>query len=237
MPTDDNIVQAPVFAVSRLRTSTDGRGITTLVAFMGCPLKCRYCLNDVCHEPIYGDDGKLLHKNVMMLTPQKLYDMVKLDNIYFQVTGGGICFGGGEPTLYSGFIEEFRNICGKKWQITLETSLACSFSTIKRLSNVVDHWIVDVKSLEPSIYKQYTGKRSAVMQHLKSLKNNVKPEQVTVKLPVIAGFNDERDLESDKETIRRYFGFTDIVMTRYIIPYKFNQSKNNETRKRKMRNT
>ena len=100
--------------------NTDGSGITTLVAFMGCPLKCRYCLNPKCHEPIKeGDD-------IMMVTPQGLYDLVKIDNIYFQTTGGGVCFGGGEPTMYANFIKEFRQVCGDKWKITLETSLACS---------------------------------------------------------------------------------------------------------------
>ena len=28
-------------------------GITTLVDFMRCPLKCRYCLNYKCHAPLY----------------------------------------------------------------------------------------------------------------------------------------------------------------------------------------
>ena len=42
-----------------------------------------------------------------MLTPQRLYDLVKIDNIYFQTTGGGICFGGGEPTMYANFIKAF----------------------------------------------------------------------------------------------------------------------------------
>ena len=72
---------------------------------MGCPLKCRYCLNPKCHESIKeGDD-------IMMVTPQGLYDLVKIDNIYFQTTGGGVCFGGGEPTMYANFIKEFRQVC------------------------------------------------------------------------------------------------------------------------------
>ena len=44
---------APIFGISRLRMGTDGKGITTLVTFMGCPLKCKYCLNPKCHESIY----------------------------------------------------------------------------------------------------------------------------------------------------------------------------------------
>ena len=69
---------------------TDGKGITTLVAFMGCPLNCKYCLNPQCHEPVYGTDGTTLRKNIMMLAPQDLYELVKVDDLYFQATGGGI---------------------------------------------------------------------------------------------------------------------------------------------------
>lgn len=35
----------PVIGVSRHRLGTDGNGVTTLVAFHGCNLRCKYCLN------------------------------------------------------------------------------------------------------------------------------------------------------------------------------------------------
>ena len=74
-----NNIKAPIFAISRLRFATDGPGITTLVTFMGCPLKCKYCINKMCHKPIYEEDKKAVSKGVMMLTPQELYEKVKLD--------------------------------------------------------------------------------------------------------------------------------------------------------------
>ena len=203
--------KAPIFAVSRLRMNTDGSGITTLVAFMGCPLKCRCCLNPKCHEPIKeGDD-------IMMLTPQRLYDLVKIDNIYFQTTGGGICFGGGEPTMYANFIKAFRQVCGDKWKITLETSLACSADDLEMLADVVDHWIVDVKSMDSAIYEMYTGRPSGVSQNLSRLQKLVPNEKVTIKVPAIPDFNEDRDLDADRELISQQFGFTDVVKTTYKV--------------------
>lgn len=55
-------MERPIFGISRHRMGIDGNGVTTLVAFMGCPLKCRYCLNDQCHAPIYENDGRSLQK-------------------------------------------------------------------------------------------------------------------------------------------------------------------------------
>ena len=189
---------------------TDGSGITTLVTFMGCPLKCKYCLNKKCHEPIYEADGKTLRNGIMLLTPQELYDLVKVDNIYFQSTGGGICFGGGEPTLYKDFIVEFKKICGENWKITLETSLRCSYNTIQDLSPVVDHWIIDIKSMNPFIYEEYTGVMSGVLQHLSSIQKLVSQEKITVKVPHIPGFNDDEDLDSDIDEIKSRYGFENI---------------------------
>lgn len=210
-------MKAPIFAISRLRMGTDGSGITTLVTFMGCPLKCKYCLNKKCHEPIYEADGKTLRNGIMLLTPQELYDLVKVDNIYFQSTGGGICFGGGEPTLYKDFIVEFKKICGDKWKITVETSLRCSYNTIKDLSPVVDHWIVDIKSMNPFIYEEYTGVMSGILQHLSSIQKLVPQEKITVKVPHIPGFNDDEDLDSDIDEIKRRYGFENTVRTNYKI--------------------
>ena len=35
----------PIIGISRHRLGVDGNGVTTLVAFHGCNLQCKYCLN------------------------------------------------------------------------------------------------------------------------------------------------------------------------------------------------
>jgi pyruvate formate lyase activating enzyme len=34
-----------IYKIDRRRIGTDGKGITDLVAMVGCPLKCKYCIN------------------------------------------------------------------------------------------------------------------------------------------------------------------------------------------------
>lgn len=212
----ETIIKAPIFAIDRLRMGTDGHGVTTLVCFMGCPLNCAYCLNDRCHDDVYELDGVTPRRNIMMLTPQELHDRVKLDNIYFQATGGGICFGGGEPTKYADFIADFRKICGETWKITIETSLyGCSYSTIEQLAPVVDKWIVDVKDMDSEIYHQYTGCRSHILQSLACLQKLNLTDKVTVKVPLIPDYNTEEDVQASIEKIKRR-GFAHIEAIRYI---------------------
>lgn len=205
-----------IFGISRHRMGIDGKGITTLVAFMGCPLRCKYCLNDQCHAPVVKDDGRTLRKGVRMLSPEELFGIVKKDNIYFQVTGGGICFGGGEPAMNEDFISGFARLCPGNWKLTIETSLRCSDKTIADLSEYIDEWIVDVKDLNGSIYERYTRVPSEIVQRLRCLKKFVPLNKVTVKVPLIPHFNTREDVEKSISLLKE-MGFGNIVRTNYII--------------------
>lgn len=109
--TSINHIEAPLIGINRHRMGIDGNGVTTLVAFHGCPLRCRYCLNPQCNHA--SGIGQIL-------TPEMLLEQVKIDNLYFLSTDGGICFGGGEPCLRSQFIREFCQLADPRWRITLK---------------------------------------------------------------------------------------------------------------------
>lgn len=179
-------MESAFIGIQRHRLLTDGEGVTTLVAFHGCPLNCRYCLNPQCNTPSGIKE---------ILTPQQLYDKVKKDDIYFLVTGGGITFGGGEPLLQCDFINEFRKICGNKWKIYLETSLNISISHIKPLVDIIDYWIVDIKDWNSDIYVNYTGcSNKQVKENLKYLISKGCTDKIMVRVPNIPEYNNESDI-------------------------------------------
>lgn len=223
--------KAPIFAIDRLRLGTDGKGITTLVCFMGCPLRCAYCLNDRCHEEIYEPNGITPRKGVMLLTPRELYDLVKIDNIYFQATGGGICFGGGEPMIYHDFIEEFCRLVDKRWKITIETSLYnASYNDIEQLSNHVDQWIVDIKEMNTSIYEKYTNMHPHIKQSLSCLKSLGMLNKTRVRVPHIPNYNRPNDVDESVRELKEH-GFQDIEVMQYVKrPSKYHQNKNSHER-------
>ena len=215
LPGSDSLLQ-PFFGVSRLRMGLDGRGVTTLVTFMGCQLRCKYCLNERCHGKVYEDNGATSCKGILMLTPQQLYDIVKKDNIYFQATGGGVCFGGGEPLEHPEFIMEFRKLCGMKWKITVETALACHPHNIELLAPIVDHWIVDIKDMNSRIREKYTGRVGDSAHQLCYLKQYGIVDNVTIRVPHIPGFNTDEDVNRSIEQVK-ILGFKAIQEFEYLV--------------------
>ena len=199
---------ASFIGIGRNRLATDGVGVTTLAAFWGCPLSCQYCLN-----PQSLDETS----KTFVLTPEELYHQVRRDELYFLATGGGITFGGGEPCLYPDFIKEFRNLCGEQWNITLETSLNVPSENIKTLFSFVNHYIVDIKDMNNSIYKSYTGKdNSLTIANLKWLIGQGKADSIRIRVPAIPDFNTEKDIEKSVDMLKG-IGITEIDNFSYTI--------------------
>ena len=46
-----NDLTAPIVTCARHRIQCDGQGVTTLVVFYGCPLRCRWCINPFTYDP------------------------------------------------------------------------------------------------------------------------------------------------------------------------------------------
>ena len=197
----------PLLALSRLRMETDGAGVTTLVAGAGCPLACRYCLNR----------RLLAEKKPEPVSPEELYTRTRIDDLYFQATGGGLCFGGGESLLHADFIAAMRRLIGGAWRLTAETSLCVPETAVKTAVGCLDAFIVDVKTLDPAIYRAYTGGDNApALRNLAFLSKAVPPERVTVRLPLIPGFNTEENRQADLARLRG-MGFTKFDLFDYII--------------------
>lgn len=183
-----------VFGIDRHRMKTDGKGITTLVALTGCPLRCRYCINA---------EGLVKSHPMVEITAKELVEKLAIDHCYFLYTNGGVTFGGGEPLLHSAQILEFSKLCPKEWNITLETSLNVSFEQLEPLLTDRFSFIVDIKAMQKEIYKDYTGKENAqVIANLKELKKRLNKNQYVIKVPVIPGYAGVQEVEKSKNCLQ-----------------------------------
>ena len=201
-------ITAPLIAINRHRLTTDGEGVTTLVGFHGCPLHCVYCLNPQCLQA----DGVWCR-----LTPGELYSEVEIDDLYFMATGGGICFGGGEPLLRSDFIKAFAEIMNPEWKLTIETSLNVPLENVKAIASLVQMWYVDIKDMNPEIYKAYGRKENKqVVSNLQWLVANGYADKVIIRLPLIPEYNTDEDRQQSQKELEE-MGFTNFDKFNYIV--------------------
>lgn len=197
-----------IIGIARHRLSTDGDGVTTLVAFHGCPLRCRYCLN-----PQSLDNGDCFRE----YSPEELYAETRIDELYFIATNGGVTFGGGEPCLRADFIREFSELCSASWQLNLETSLNVPSVNIEALLPVVNTMIIDIKNMNPDIYRSYTGQSNdLVIDNLRLIADSGRQKDCIIRLPLIPDFNTETDRTASRSRLET-LGFDNFDLFTYQI--------------------
>ena len=196
----------PLIGMARLRMGIDGSGITTLVAGAGCPLRCKWCINQ-----------KLLQEApVRHVTAQELLDLVKKDDLYYRATGGGITFGGGESLLHVSFIRAFRQVCPAEWRISVETSLCVPETQVAAAADAADTFIIDCKDMNAEIYKRYTGGDPSLMvRNLRYLLERKNPERILVRVPLIPEYNTEADQEASRKKLLE-MGVKNLDLFKYV---------------------
>lgn len=198
-------------SINRHRLMTDGEGVTTLVALFACPLKCKYCINsNVLSKDVYKE-----------FTKEELWEKLSIDYCYFLTTGGGITFGGGESLLYIEDILELRKILPEGVRIYLETSLNVplsddTFAKMFESDNPI-RLIVDIKTLDKDLYKEYTGSdNSKVLKNLDTIKAMNMQKLCKIRIPIIPNYKDVHKANSEADIIRK-MGFNDIDVFEYVI--------------------
>ena len=211
---NSNAPKAKIYGSSPNRIYTDGKGITTLIGFQGCPLRCKYCLNP----------GAInFHTNRFNYTPKEIYDQISRGSrLYFLATGGGITFGGGEPAINPEFIKQFREICDHQWSVNIETSLNVPNENILQLLPHITQWIIDIKDMNPQIYQRYTGSNNKlVLENLKIISEQNLQDRCIIRIPLIPTFNTKSDQMSSKLALenlgfRNFDFFTYVILKRQI---------------------
>lgn len=204
---DHELMSAKINGIDRFRIGTDGTGVRSLILMAGCPLNCAYCGNKR-YKDIFPETSEC-EVSVMEYYLHK-------DGIYFEMTDGGVTFGGGEPLMQAEFIHEFHRKY-PMWSVNIETSLNVPADKLRIIADDVDYWFVDIKDMNPDIYQRYTGKPNAqVRKNLAELLKLVPVEKICVRVPLIKGYNTSEDVERSAAELTQ-MGFTTIERFEYVV--------------------
>ena len=180
----------------------DGPGIRQTIFFKGCPLRCWWCHNPESQEikpekivKINKLEGKEFQKEVTVgykISVDELYKTILGDKIFFEESGGGVTFSGGEPLMQADVLYEILKISKEnKIHTCLDTTGFASKKTIEKIAEYVDCFLYDIKLIDNNLHVYYTGiPVDGILQNLKWLDQNKK--NVVLRFPVIPGITDTK---------------------------------------------
>ena len=125
--------------------------------------------------------------------PSDLMDEVAKDMDFFQDSHGGVTLSGGEPLLQTAFLLNWLPMNRKKnIHTTIETCGMIPWKNIERLLPWIDLVFYDLKHMNDSIHKQYTGQGNAkILKNFNQLSKTGKTLQA--RMPVVPGINTAPD--------------------------------------------
>jgi len=170
----------------------DGPGIRTTLFFQGCPLTCRWCHNPE-SQTMGLVPGKSLGQLVENMVVERLVDEIEKDNIFYDESGGGVTFSGGEPLSRPELLLPLLGACrDREIHTCLDTSGFAPFEILKSAAVKTDLLLFDIKIMEDRDHQAFTGKPvGRILENLKALSNL----KVNLKLrfPLIPTMTDTRE--------------------------------------------
>ena len=115
------------------------------------------------------------------------------------------------------FIREFRELCGPTWQLNLETSLNVPTANIEALLPMVNTLIIDIKDMNPDIYRNYTGRNNTlVLDNLLLIAEAGRQSDCIARIPLIHEHNTDAEREISRKALEA-LGFNRFDLFTYQI--------------------
>lgn len=220
----------------------DGSGVRTAVFLSGCNLRCFWCHNpeglsmlpSVRRRPTLcigcGACGRTevtpqncedicfsgaLSPSASLWDDGELFDRISSDKKLYAESGGGVTFSGGEPLLQPEFLLAMLSRCRDGGINTaVETALNVEATVAAEVLSKVDEIICDLKAVDPALHKLGTGCDNARI--LANISAAARARRITVRTPVIPGFNDR---EAEIERIAAYLSSLGTEPDYELIPF------------------
>lgn len=211
------MIRGRIFNIQRFSIH-DGPGIRTIVFLKGCYMRCAWCSNPESQSfeietMMEGGREKRMGRDVCVddVMPEILSDMP-----YYKRSGGGLTLSGGETLAQAEFARELLKRAKEEGLHTaIETALNVPYESVETLTPYVDLWLVDIKHMDSSKHKEYTGAPNGrILENIKKLCDT--GADVTVRTPIIPGFNDTCE---EVREISRFAKSLSGVREHHLLPF------------------
>lgn len=161
-------------------TGLSAEGVVTDAAMCGL---CRQCA-DVCPTRATEFSGQ-------SLSVEALLHLIEKEQPFFDQSGGGVTFSGGEPLLFPEFLLELLEACGQRnIHRAVDTSGYVSSDVLLRVAAATDLFLYDLKTLDAKQHLSLTGvDNQCILENLQLLAEF--GSKIQVRVPLIGGLNND----------------------------------------------
>ena len=169
---------------------------------------CGKCA-DVCYTDALILRGKTMSVEEVMADVEK-------DRAYYEKSGGGVTFSGGEPLCQADFLGALlRESKTRGLHTAVDTAGNVPWEIFEQIMPFVDLWLYDLKILDNSKHKKATGvENNTILENLKMLTNAGK--NVHIRIPVIPSVNDN---ETEMENIAEFLAKLRFTGSVELLPF------------------
>ena len=138
------------------------------------------------------------------------------DRMFFEDSGGGVTFSGGEPLCQPDFLKALLTQCrAHEIHTAVDTAGFCSPETLLDMAPLVDLFLFDLKCVDGEKHLQGTGVgNSGILENLQRLSGL--HGNIWIRIPVIPGFNDTVE---DMHALAGIVSATPGVRQVWLLPY------------------
>jgi pyruvate formate lyase activating enzyme len=146
----------------------------------------------------------------------EVLEEIEKDESFYEESGGGVSFSGGEPLMQPDFLEDLLTECKRRnIHTTLDT---CGFADpriIDRIQDKVDLFLYDIKIMNDSKHRKYTGaSNQQILRNLKTLAEN--GGRIVISFPVIPSINDD---EKNVDETAKFISSLSNIQQVNLLPY------------------
>jgi len=121
--------------------------------------------------------------------------MKTIDNeaIFFDQSGGGVTFSGGEPLMHADYLLEALKECGKRYyHRVVDTTALAKQEILLEVAKHTELFLIDLKVMDADLHQEYTGVSNAkILENITALsKTNC---DIIFRIPLIKGVNTSQE--------------------------------------------
>jgi pyruvate formate lyase activating enzyme len=146
----------------------------------------------------------------------ELISVIERDKPFYEESGGGVTFSGGEPFMQPFFLQKVLSECRKKKIHTaVETSGFCDSEIFLEAAEKIDLFLFDIKLMDSGRHQKATGlPNERILENLSNLIE--KDYNVIVRFPLIPGINDDNE---NIESLGRFLSEMKRIPALHILPF------------------